>query len=695
VISEQAHPVRTQASERGITISLGPVWHRLGLLAILALTAFLDFFGLDRLGYANGYYAAAVKSMSESWHNFFFNSFDAGGFVTIDKPPLGFWFQVASVKIFGFNGVALLLPQALAGVLAVALLYHLVGRKFGKVAGLLSALALAVTPISVITARDNTIDTTLVLFLLLAVWAVMRAIETSRLRWLLLCAVFVGLGFNIKMLEAFLVVPALGLMYLLGARIGLRRKIAYLLAALAVLLAVSLSWVTVVDLTPASQRPYIGSTTNNSALTLALGYNGVQRLTGNSSVSGNGGGNNGIGPGGVQENGPVGVLRLLDTQLGGQIGWLLPLAVIGLAAAAWQTRRRVWPLDDRQSSLVLWGTWLFTTGAFFSVAGFYHTYYLVMVAPAIAALSGIGVVSLWRIYRSSNRWLWSVLPSALVAAAAVQARLLTSYPSWSSWLTPLILGAASFAALALIVVRLRPRLPARAVVPFAALGALVLLAAPGAWAADTLNATNGGAMLHAGPMATGTSSGFGRPGGGNPAAFQARNGSPSTGFRPPSGSSSSGSGPPPGAANGAPRNGGPPGGGPPNGGPPSGGFAGGASGNRGGPTDTTANSTLVRYLEQHQGTAKYLVATPSAMTAESLILATGKPVMAMGGFTGSDPILTVSKLATLAKEGVVKYFLISGGAGGPGGGSNSLTSWIRQHSKVVTVGGTQLYEYTG
>jgi len=686
MISDQAaHPAPATTAPRGLTMALAGSRQRLGLLAILVLAAVLNFVGLDRLGSANGYYAAAVKSMSLSWHNFFFSSFDPGGFVTIDKPPLSFWFQVAGVKIFGFNGVALLLPQALAGVVSVALLYHLVARKFGGVAGLLAALALAVTPISVVTARDNTIDTTLVLLLLLAAWALTRAIESGTLRWLLASSVFVGLGFNVKMLEAFLVVPAFGLMYLVGARAGLRRKIAHLTAALVVLLAVSLSWVAAVDLTPASQRPYVGSTSNNSALTLALDYNGLQRLTGNSAVSGNGGGGNGFGPGGVGENGPTGVLRLLDTQLGGQIGWLLPLAIIGILAAAWQTRRRGWPLDDRQSAIVLWATWLFTTGAFFSVAGFYHTYYLVMMAPAIAALTGIGLVSLWRLYRSSIRRLWPVLPASLLAVAAVQARLLSAYPSWSRWLTPLILGVSAAAALGLITFRLWPQSRTGMAIPFAALGALVLLAAPTAWAADTLNSTNGGAILHAGPTATGTSGGFGGPGGG-------------AGFRPSFGSRTRTSGPPPGAASNGlgPPNGAPPAGGPAGGNPPSGGFTGGGPRNGGGLDNTTASSTLVLYLEAHQGTATYLVATSSAMNAESLILATGKPVMAMGGFTGSDPILTTSKLAALTRAGQVKCFLTAGGGfGGPGGGSSSLTTWIQQHSKLITVGGTQLYQYTG
>ena len=193
-------------------------WQWPALALIGALSAFLNFYQLDRVGYANTYYAAAVRSMMQNWHAFFFNSFDSGGFVTIDKPPLGFWFQVLSAKLFGYSAVSLLLPEALAGVLSVLVLYFLVRRWFGAPAGLLAALVLAVTPVAVVDNRNNIIDSMLTLFLLLGAWALMHAVETGRLRWLLLSAAIVGLGFNIKMLEAYLVVPALALTYLLAGR---------------------------------------------------------------------------------------------------------------------------------------------------------------------------------------------------------------------------------------------------------------------------------------------------------------------------------------------------------------------------------------------------------------------------------------------------------------------------------------------
>jgi 4-amino-4-deoxy-L-arabinose transferase-like glycosyltransferase len=669
MISERTYPDRADSRAQGLTISLNGYWDRMGLGLILALAAVLNFYDLSREGYANTYYAAAVKSMLQNWHAFFFNSLDSAGFVTLDKPPLGFWLQVASAKLFGYNGVALMLPQALAGVLSVALLYYLVARIFGKPAGLIAALALAITPISVVVNRNNTIDSTLVLAVLLGTWTVSRAVETGKLRWLLLCAVFVGLGFNIKMLQAYLVLPDFGLMYLLGTRIDWKKRIINLVLAAVVLLVVSLSWVTAVDLTPASQRPWVGSTTNNSALSLALGYNGLERLTGNSSV----------GVGGVGENGPTSVLRLLDAQLGGQIGWLLPLAVIGFAVAAWQTRQHRWPLTAQQSALILWGMWLLTMDVFFDIAGFYHTYYLVMVAPAIAALSGIGVVSLWRAYRVQGSKTWWLLPASLLAVAAVQAHLLSDYSAWARWLDPLILGLAILSALALTVLRLRPMIGVPPKIAILVIGLAALLAAPAAWSVDSVYAANSGNLPTAGPAA---SSGSGR------FAFGGGRGS----FRPPNGRFS----PPGGRSGSGPRAFGPsgaPGGrfGTPSGRPgvPSGGFqARGSGGNQ-------VNKTLLTYLETHQGNATYLFATTNVHTASAYIIASGKAVMALGGFTGSDPILTATQLATLAKEGKVTYFLLSGGGTGGPGASSSLMTWIQQHAKPITVGGTQLYEYMG
>ena len=492
-----------------------PLWQKLALGAVMLISIFMNFFQLGQNGFGTYFYASGVRSMLDSWHNFFFISYDPGGFVTIDKPPLGFWLEVVSSKIFGFTPFSVFLPQALAGVLSVLVLFFLVRRHFGVVAGLLAALALAVSPISVVTARYHTIDSTLALALLLGAWAVIRAAETGRLRWLLLSAVMVGLGFNIKMLEAYLVVPAFGLLYLLAAPKSLGTRIGHLLLATLVLLVISFSWIAAVDLTPASQRPYVGSTQDNSELSLALGYNGIERLlgrfggrggfgggatrqtttgtgnggnTGGTTRNGNGGtsgsgttrtgngGTSGITPNGGGGtisgtagaggnagqggnfanfgNGTVSPLRLFSPQLGGQIAWLLPFALLGMLALAWQRRFRL-QRDRQQQSLIFWGMWLLTMGIFFSVAGFFQPYYMTEMAPAICALFGIGLVVMWHDFQQPG-WRGWLLPIALILTAAEQIYLLSSYPAWSRWLTPCIIVLTVIAVASLIIARLAP-----------------------------------------------------------------------------------------------------------------------------------------------------------------------------------------------------------------------------------------------
>ena len=612
-------------------------WHRLVLAAIIVLSAFLNFYNLASEGYGNPYYAAGVKNMLTSWSNFFFVSFDSG-FISIDKPPLGLWIQAASAWLFGFHGWALLLPQAIAGVLSVALIYNLVRRPFGLVAGLIAALVLALTPIIVATSRNNTADMLLVLTVLVAAWAVARAAESGRLRWLLLCAAIVGLGFNIKMMQAFLVLPAFYLLYLVAAPVPRLRRFVHLGLATVVLLAVSLSWAVAVDLTPPTDRPYVGSSQHNSALELASGYNGLSRLVGrgNELINPQGGfnvgstsddqsaqgpgGPGGGGPGGVGENGEKGPLRLLDQQLGGQIGWLLPLAIVGLLVAGSQGRPRL-PLDRKQEALVLWGAWLLTMYGFFSVAGMFHRYYLVMVAPAVAALVGIGATALWEDYRSPG-WRGWLLPLTLVGMAAVQDYLiLSSYEGWPLWLTPIISGLCLVAAGVLAISRIGKRQEARTysklLVGAAVVGMLALFIAPSAWASyGVFGGEGGGGPIAAGPQPT--------------------------------------------------ESGGGPGGGPP----------------RGGPRDE-ADPALLEYLQANKGDADYLVATSNAMSASPIILSTDEKVINLNGFEGHDPVFTADELAGMVDEGVVRFFMTGGG---PGGSGMESTEWIEDNCQVVPEG---------
>src|SRR5579883_2402232 len=349
--AEAASPPTGQRSLPG-TQPIQP-WQRVALGGILVLAAFLIFYQVQINGYGNNYYAAAVRSMLSSWHNFFFVSFDPGGFVSVDKPPLGLWIEALSAFLFGFSGFALLLPQALAGLVGVFLIYHLVRRRFGPTAGLIAALILALTPISVVMSRDNNQDMMMVLFLLLATWWGILATERGKLGWLLLCAVMVGLAFNVKALEAYLVVPALGLLYLLSAPGSWLKRIWHLALALLVLLILSFSWMVIVDSTPASQRPYVGSSQTNSEIELALGYNGLERITGMrfgnrsaTAILANEASSNGdfpipTGGGGfMNEGGSPSPLRLFRVELGGQVSWFLPLALISLFVLAWQARLR-------------------------------------------------------------------------------------------------------------------------------------------------------------------------------------------------------------------------------------------------------------------------------------------------------------------------------------------------------------------
>jgi 4-amino-4-deoxy-L-arabinose transferase-like glycosyltransferase len=607
------------------------IWHRLTLGGILLISVLMNFYRLGQNGF-DSYYPPAVRSMMDNWHNFLFAAYDPGGFTSLDKPPVGFWFQVLSAKIFGLSPFSVLLPQALAGVLSVLLLYHLVRRHFGRTAGLLAALALALSPVSVVTNRNVTIDSTLTLALLAGAWAVLRAAETGRLRWLLLCAAAVGIGFNIKMLEAYLVVPAFGLLYLLAAPTSIRKRVLHLALASLLLLVISFSWALAVDLTPAAQRPHVGSTQDNSEISLALGYNGLQRLLGlgGTPIQANSKSATGIfyvgGAGGPVQlpegpprgsvttlagfGGASGPLHLFTQPLAGQSGWLLPLAILGMIALAWQRRPR--PRSDRKAqSLILWGMWLLTMGIFFSVAGFIHEYYLTVMAPAIAALCGIGLVTMWQDYRRSG-WRGWLLPLALLVTAAEQVYILTSYPMWGRWMIPLIAILCILAAGALLVARLALRLTdkakaARFLLPALAVGLMALMLAPTLWAAIPILQGTESDLPLAGPTQRGDGGGI-VPGG-----------------------------------------------------------------------KTTADPALIRYLEEHQGHARILVATD--FMADSLILATNKPVMPLSGFS-SYP-LTTAELTSLVANGTLRFFLLTGGGMPGGGGSSAVISWVMQHCSTV------------
>ncbi|HEU5194114.1 MAG TPA: glycosyltransferase family 39 protein, partial [Methylomirabilota bacterium] len=385
----------------------------LGLFAVLAMAAALRLWRLDRNGFGNEYYTAGVRSMSQSWHNFLYNSFDPAGFISVDKPPVALWIQVASVKLFGFHAMSVLIPQALEGVAAVALLYHLVQRRFGAAAGLLAALFLALTPVSVAIDRSSNTDSCLVLVLLLAAWALTLAVERGSLPLLALAMALVGLGFNVKMLAAFVVLPTFALVYWLGAPVAARRRIADLALAGVVLAAVAVPWVLVYDLTAPERRPFVGSSKQNSMVELAVGHNAIGRFVragGAPRVASAAAPAPAAGSGprspyaGLFVRAPVGPLRLADGQLAGQALWLLPLALMGLVAGSFHARHRRPPLAPAHLALILWLGWALTYAVIYSWAGgIFHLYYLSTMAPPLAALAGVGVAGLWGFYLQGGR----------------------------------------------------------------------------------------------------------------------------------------------------------------------------------------------------------------------------------------------------------------------------------------------------
>lgn len=633
------------------------------LVGVALLAAFLNIFNIWKDRYANAYYTAAVTSMLQSFHNFFFASFDPGGYVTVDKPPVAFWVQTLFAYFFGVHGWSVVLPQALAGVGSVLLVCYLVKPAFGQTAARFAGLVMACTPIAVAVSRTNNIDSLLVFALLIATWMLFRAARVQNPAWALAAFAMIGVGFNIKMLQAYMVVPAFYFFYLLAFKNEWKKKLALLAAATAIMAVVSLFWAAVVDMIPRENRPYIGGSKTNSVLELALGYNGLERLTGmnrggaapggqrqvqpdqggrlveqqlprdgNSALErqpmppegfgpdgngrpgpapGPGGGPQGRGAGGAFGTGQPGLLRLFQSELSGQISWLLPFvafACISLLAGL----RPGKPLSDKQQETLFWLAWLLPAMAFFSVAGFFHQYYLIMLAPPIAALAGAGWVELWNQYRDKNGWKRWLLPAALLAATVFQLYILEPYRNQIGAGWSIGIGAAGIGSALVLFLAANKQKPAAKV---AVAGMLVLLVAPLYWAATPILYGENSMLPQAGPSRQGIGPGRIAGGGMNPGI----------------------------------------------------------------------NTRLITYLTANNTGEKYLFATTDANTAAPYIIETKKPVMAMGGFSGSDPILTVEKLKQMVAKKEVKFFLIpsrSGFGGGPGG-NNEVLDWIRANSTEV------------
>ncbi len=608
-------------------------------VAIGVVATFIYTWSLNAVGYANDYYAAAVKSMSVSWKAFFFGSIDSGNFITVDKPPGALWVQALSARIFGFSSWSMLLPEAIMGVASVLILHRLVRKWAGDLAAHIAALAFAVTPVAVVMFRYNNPDAFLTFLCLAAAWALWSALESGRTRMLVLSAALMGLAFDTKMLQAFLVLPAFILVYIVAGKPRLRTRLLQLTAALGTMIITAGWWVAVVALWPAADRPYIGSTDDNSILSLIFGYNGLSRLFGQSAggATSAGGAAAGGGGGGAMFGGAVSWLRMFNTQVGGQIAWLIPIAFAGLLAGLWLTRRAP-RIDLARAGWLLWGGWAATCFVVFSRAqGIFHPYYTIQLAPALAALAGAGSIALWKLGRT-NRWMIWALPAAILATATLAVALLDQTPTYDTWLRPLIIGGATLAAVGLwLGSSLRHK---TLVVIAASVAFLTLLAGPIAYTVTTVQNPVSGPLAAAGPAST--SNGFG-------------------------------------------------GGGAAPGGAPGGGRMGGSQ-------SSTADAALISYLEANRGDATYLVAAFTSQSSASIIIASGEPVMTIGGFNGADPAPTLAQFQQLVANGTVRYVLVGGGmgggmGGGPGGAgtSSAITSWVTANGHQIsasTYGGT-------
>ena len=646
----------------------------------------LYLWGLSASGWANSFYSAAAQAAGVSGKAWFFGSSDAANWITVDKTPAALWVDGLAVRLFGLSSWSVLAPQALMGVATVALLYASVRRsalaaglapRLATGAALFGAAALAVTPVAVLIFRFNNPDALLTLLLVAAGYATLRAVERGGTRWLLLAATLVGFGFLTKMMQAFLVVPALTLVWLVAAPVGWRRRLRDVALAAVALVVSAGWWLLVVELWPADDRPYIGGSQTNSVLELVFGYNGLGRITGHEvgSVGGS--------PGGGW--GETGLTRLFGSEFGGQAAWLLPAALPALGALLWWTRRAA-RTDALRSAALVWGGWLVITGLTFSLmAGIIHPYYVVVLAPPIAALVALGGAFAWQERaRLSARLL---LAGGVAVTVALAFLLLRRTPSWLPWLAWTVLGLGVIAIIGLLVAHRARRVLGTATVAVAVLAGL---AAPTGYALTTAATPHTGAIPSAGPSGGMGPGGFGRGFGGGQGGGR---------FAPPDGWGGPGGGS---AASGA-----------------GGGSAatwrrraaqrqarGGRGGGRGGPGgfggllgSPTPSAQVVALLQRDAGEYTWAAAAVGSNTAAGYQLGAGLPVMAVGGFNGTDPSPTLAQFQALVAAKKIHWFV--GGAGADGMQSSvsdagtAIAAWVQQHHPATKVGGTTLYDLSG
>jgi 4-amino-4-deoxy-L-arabinose transferase-like glycosyltransferase len=637
----------TRRSVRALPALAQRLLARPELIAVLGIAAVLNLWGLAINGWANTYYAAAVRSMSTSWHDFLFASLDKSGLMTVDKPPLSLWVQALSTRVFGFHPLSLLVPQALMGVVAAGLLYDLTRRRFGRPAGFVAGIVLATTPITVAVSRHNNPDELLILCCVAAVWLALRAIETGRTRWLVWSGVCVGLGFETKMGVALMVVPGIAAAYLWMAPARLR-ALRQLLAGGAAMIAVGGAWPLLVTLTPAADRPWISGTSDNSIWSLMFGYNGLGRLAGQTGGPQALGGGGGGGGGGTMFGGATGIFRLLQTGLGDQAGWLLGFALVAGAGVLITSRLR--RSDPRTGWLIVIGGAFLTAAVAFSFAqGIFHPYYVSFLAPFVAALVGAGAGQMLSPERSARL----IAPLAIGAGVITELVVLGELGGALPWAMPLLIALGGGCAIALAL-RLAPRVRAAVL----GVGLLVLLAAPATWAAETLGYATSGTFPTGGPGGA-SAGGFGGPGGGGPRFRGTAAGGSGPGFGTTGGAGAAGgfSGRVPAGSPGqAGPFGGPPGAGPGGAGGSGFGGAGGAGGSGFGGGSSTLNAA-VRYATAHGGGT---IGVASQSSAAAVILSSDANVAGLGGFSGRESSVSARWIAMEVRTGRLRWVLTDG-----------------------------------
>ncbi|MBT2451127.1 glycosyltransferase family 39 protein [Streptomyces sp. ISL-43] len=725
-----------------------PGWERPAFVGLLLATAVLLLWDLGSSGYANSFYSAAVQAGSESWKAFFFGSSDAGNSITVDKPPAALWPMMLSVRLFGLGSWQILAPQALMGVGTTAVLYAAVRRQFGPAAALISGAVFALTPVAALMFRFNNPDALLTLLMTVTVYCVLRALDGARTKWLVWAGVAVGFAFLTKTLQAFVILPPLALLYAVCAPTRLRRRLGQLLLSTLAMVAAGGWWVAIVELWPAASRPYIGGSQTNSFLELTLGYNGLGRINGEETGSVGGGGRaavegaaGGAGPGGGGGGmswGETGIDRLFSSNIGGQISWLLPAALILFLAGlvvTWRARRATDSVEGMaRAAFLAWGGALLITGLVFSyMQGIFHEYYTVALAPFVAALVGMGIAVLWeeRGSRAASLTLAGTLAITSYWAFVLLGRS-AGYVPWLRWGLPALgLGSA-------LLLPFAARLGRRAALGVAAVGLAAALAGPLAYSLTTVTTPHTGSIVTAGPAVAG---GRGGPGGGGMRNFEMRGG----GAMPGGGAAPQGMPPGGGPQGGRSPGGQAPGGQAPGGnqaadgggtertgGGPGGGAGGGAMGGLLGGTKTSAEATAALRADAAKYT--WAAAAIGSQNAASYQLASEKPVMAIGGFNGSDPSPTLEQFKAYVEAGKIHYFIgqssaqssaqsstqsstQSGaqssagaggtadgtgetatparGGGGPGGGvSSTIESWVKATFTASTVGGATFYDLT-